>query len=201
MSLNSQKPSLKFICKSKLKNWFRNVPITFENSNKKWKQLEQIRTTTQIYEKTRIVIIPWGVELNNDEVLLANNVGEVGVVQGENKLLRFRFFSADSSKRRRSKDRQSKQKKANRNPNRHCWILCVCVFVLKKSERFGGFLRHSKRVEKERDKHGSAKHVRFFFFHFLLALSSGVTNLLAPSVVDCRRGGFLLVWARHTYAI
>lgn len=66
---------------------------------KRRKQLEQIRSTTQIYEKTRIVIIPWGVELNNDEVLLANNVGKVGMVQGENKLLRFRFFSADSSKR------------------------------------------------------------------------------------------------------
>ena len=36
------------------------------------------------------------------------------------KLLRFRFFSVDSSNRRWSKDRQRKQKKANQNPNRNC---------------------------------------------------------------------------------
>lgn len=48
------------------------------------------------------------------------------------------------------------------------------MFVLRKCERFGGLLRHSKRVERERDKHGKC-HAReiFFFFHFLLAVSSG----------------------------
>ena len=64
-------------------------------------------------------------------------------------------------------DDEAKIVKANRKKQIETLIaiaeFCVCVCALKKSERFGGFLRHSKRVEKERDKHGSAKHVIFFF--------------------------------------
>jgi predicted RNA-binding protein len=36
-----------------------------------------------------VAIIPWVVELDDDEVVLADNFGDVRVVQGEHELLRF----------------------------------------------------------------------------------------------------------------
>lgn len=58
-------------------------------------------TTKKRKKKKKRKNIPGGVELNDDEVVLGNNVREVGIVQGNDKLLGLSLFSVDLKERSR----------------------------------------------------------------------------------------------------
>ena len=62
--------------------------------------------------------IPRSVELDDDEVVLADRIGEVGVVKSEDELLRLGLFRENTIERQRKEKEQGK--KRNRNPRRHC---------------------------------------------------------------------------------
>jgi hypothetical protein len=89
-----------------------------------------------------VVIIPWGVELDDDEVVLADRFGEVRVVQGEHELLRFRFrFLGTDPCQRRREETHSEHREANRNPRRHFQYSGenVWFFWFSESVSLGGF--------------------------------------------------------------
>jgi len=75
-----------------------------------------------------VVIIPWGIELDDDEVVLADSFGEVRVVQGEHELLQFRILGIDPCQRQHE-ETHGEHHKASQNPRRHSRY-SVSVFVV-----------------------------------------------------------------------
>ncbi len=83
-----------------------------------------------------MVIIPWGVELDEDEIVHADSFGEVRVVHGEHELFRFRILGTDPCQRRREETHNEHHEA--KNPRRHSrnsvpvfvvfWF-SVCEFV------------------------------------------------------------------------
>lgn len=59
-----------------------------------------IRYTIYVVDRDRIRSLPRGVELDDDEVVLVDGIGEVRVIQRQDELLR-RFFASN----RRSEER------------------------------------------------------------------------------------------------
>lgn len=75
-----------------------------------------------------MAIIPRVIELDDDEVVLADSFGDVRVVQGEHELLRFRILGIDPCQRR-CEETHNEHHKANQNPRRHSRN-SVSVFVV-----------------------------------------------------------------------
>lgn len=134
-----------------------------------------------------MVIIPWGVELDDDEVVLADSFGEVWAVQGEHELLRFRFrFLGTDPCQRRREETHSEHHKANRNPRRHfpySESLFVCGFlVLWAWVSLGGVLTLWEWRENETNM--ACEHVSGLWDFFLLRLAeTSVTNVLVTHMV------------------
>lgn len=65
--------------------------------------------------------IPWSVELDNDEIVLADSVVKVGVIQCEYEFLSLRGLLRRDLRgdKRKCKD---EEEGANRNPTRHCFF-------------------------------------------------------------------------------
>ncbi|RDX70165.1 hypothetical protein CR513_50622, partial [Mucuna pruriens] len=65
---------------------------------------------------------PWCIELDDDKIVLADSVVEVGVIQCENELLGLRLVSGDLRRKRGKEREQGHKEEANRNPTRHCTL-------------------------------------------------------------------------------
>lgn len=55
------------------------------------------------------MFIPWGVELDDDEVVLADSVREVGAVQSEHELLRFSLVGMDPTEAQSDEQGEAEQ--------------------------------------------------------------------------------------------
>jgi len=79
--------------------------------------------------------IPWSVELDNDEIVLADSVVKVGVIQCEHEFLSLRgLLSVDlRGDKRKCED---EEEGANRNPTCHCsseWEAAKAIGVKRRS--------------------------------------------------------------------
>jgi hypothetical protein len=75
-----------------------------------------------------MVIIPWGVELDDDEVVHSNSFKKVRVVQGEHEHLQFQILGTDLCQRR-CEETHNEHHEANQNPRRYSRN-SISVFVV-----------------------------------------------------------------------